>query len=97
MALLYKYVQPGDPRDETPPPLQILQTMRLIATDPRSFNDPFEVRPFFDQERHDHAARTQEAFHKRMLGIEHSLIKGQSMAGMPTENASGFGEQLNKR
>jgi hypothetical protein len=32
-----------------------------------------------------------------MLGIEHSLIEGRSMAGLPTENVSGFGEQFNKR
>lgn len=49
------------------------------------------------KERHDHSAKTQESFHKQMLGIEHSLIKGRSMAGLPTENAVGFGEHLNKR
>jgi hypothetical protein len=97
MPLLYKYLSPDNSRDGTPLPLLILQTMRLSATDPRSFNDPFEVRPWFDQERHDHAARTQESFHEQMLGIKHSLIKGRSMAGIPTENASGFGEGFNKR
>lgn len=71
--------------------------MRLIATNPCSFNDPFEVRPWFDQERHNYASRTQESFHKAMLGIEHSLIEGRSMADVPTENAFGFGEQLNER
>lgn len=80
-----------------PRPMQIFQTMRLLAADPRSFNDPFEVRPWFDQERHDYAAKSHESFHQHMLGIEHSLIKGQSMAGLPTENASAFGEQLNNR
>lgn len=95
--LLYKYLPPDNSKDGTPFPLLVLQTMRLSATDPRSFNDPFEVRPWFDQERHDHAARTQESFHEQMLGIKHSLIQGRSMAGIPTENASGFGEQFNKR
>jgi DUF2971 family protein len=97
MPLLYKYLAADNSKDGTPLPLLALQTMRLSATDPRSFNDPFEVRPWFDQERHDHAARTQESFHERKLGIKHSLIAGRSMAGIPTEHASGFGEQFNKR
>lgn len=97
MPLLYKYVESDKDKDGTPKPLRILETLRLSATDPRWFNDPFEVRPWFDQERHDHAAKTQESFHERMLGIKHSLIQGRSMAGIPTENASGFGEHLNKR
>jgi hypothetical protein len=96
MALLYKYLSPKT-EDETPLPELILRTMRLSATDPRLFNDPFEVRPWFDQERHDHAARTQESFHEKMLGIKHSLIAGRSMAGIPTEDASGFGEKYNKQ
>jgi hypothetical protein len=62
MPLLYKYLSPEKTKDGTPLPLLVLQTMRLSATDPRLFNDPFEVRPWFDQERHDHAARTQEAY-----------------------------------
>jgi hypothetical protein len=97
MPLLYKYLHPDNVHEGTPLPLLALQTLRLSATDPRWFNDPFEVRPWFDQERHDHAAKTQESFHERMMGIKHSLIKGRSMAGIPTENASGFGEQFNKR
>ena len=97
MPLLYKYLSPDSSKDGVPLPLLVLQTMRLSATDPRSFNDPFEVRPWFDQERHDHAAKTQESFHEKMMGIEHSLIKGRSIAGIPTENASGFGEHLNKQ
>ncbi len=96
MPLLYKYLPPMS-GNGTPLPELILRTMRVGATDPRTFNDPFEVRPWFDQERHDHAAKTQESFHRQMLGIEHSLIKGRSMAGLPTENAAGFGERLNKR
>jgi hypothetical protein len=96
MPLLYKYISPKT-EDGTSLPKLILRTMRLSATDPRSFNDPFEIRPWFDQERHDHAARTQESFHRRMLGIKHSLIAGRSMAGIPTEDASCFGEQYNKQ
>lgn len=73
-SLLYKYVTP-DLVAETPRPLRILQTMQLLVANPCSFNDPFEVRPAFDQERHDHAARTSEAFHWRMLGIENPLFR----------------------
>src|SRR5437773_1605755 len=97
MPLLYKYLSPDNSKDGTPLPLLVLQTMRLSATDPRTFNDPFEVRPWFDQERHDRYAESHESFYKGTLGIEHSLIKGGSMVGLPTENASGFGERLNKR
>jgi Protein of unknown function (DUF2971) len=96
MSLLYKYVPP-DLVAETPRPLRILQTMQLLVANPCSFNDPFEVRPAFDQERHDHAARTSEAFHWRMLGIEHPIIQGRSMVGQATETAFGFGERLNER
>ena len=70
--------------------------MRFLATDPILFNDPFEVRPYFDQERHDHSARTHEQFHAR-FGIPHSLIPGRSMVGMPPENAAGFAEEFNQR
>ena len=62
MPLLYKYISPENVPGGPPLPLLVLQTMSLIATDPRSFNDPFEVRPWFDQERHDYASRTQESF-----------------------------------
>jgi hypothetical protein len=99
MTLLYKYVAPDliGKIDKTPRPIRILQTMQLVAADPCSFNDPFEVRPAFNQERHDHAARTSESFHWQMLGVQHSLIKGRSMVGQATETAFGFGERLNKR
>ena len=97
MPLLYKYISPENIPGGPPLPLLVLQTMSLIATDPRSFNDPFEVRPWFDQERHDYASRTQESFHESMLGVKNSLIKGQSMAEISTENASGFAEKINKR
>jgi len=97
MPLLYKYLSPETSKDGIPLSLLVLQTMRLNATDPRWFNDPFEVRPWFDQKRHDYAARTQESFHNRMLGIGHPLTQGRSMAGIPTENASGFAEHLNKQ
>lgn len=71
--------------------------MTLLAKDPRSFNDPFEVRPYFDQERHNYFAKTHEQFYERALGIKHTLIAGHSMTEVPTENAVGFGEELNKR
>jgi hypothetical protein len=71
--------------------------MQVSATDPQLFNDPFEVRPFFDQECHDYFAKTHEAFYEKAIGIKHSLIAGRSMAGIPTEDAAGFGENLTKR
>ncbi len=97
MALLYKYLSPEPTKDGITLPLLVLKTMRLSATNPCAFNDPFEVRPWFNQIRHNHAARTQESFHKQVMGIDHSLVMGRSMAEIPTENASGFGEHLNKR
>jgi hypothetical protein len=71
--------------------------MTLLASNPSFFNDPFEVRPYFDQEAHDHFAQTHESFYHKALGIKHSLLANRSMVGIPTENAVGFGEELNKR
>lgn len=96
MALLYKYIR-ADAPDGTPLPLRVLRTRALSATDPRTFNDPFEVRPWFDQERHDHFARGHEAFYERTMGYKHSLLGGRSMVGLPTESAVGFAEELNQR
>jgi hypothetical protein len=96
MPLLYLYIAPGRPQGGTPSLPPQLSTMTLLAADPRSFNDPFEVRPYFDQERHDHFAKSHESFYQAAIGIKHSLIAGRSMAGIPTENAVGFGENLNK-
>jgi len=95
--LLYKYLPPDDSADGTPLPALVLRTMRIKATDPRTFNDPFEVRPWFDQERHDHFAKSHESFHKQVAGVEHSLAGSHSMVGFPTEHAVDFGEELNKK
>jgi len=96
MPLLYKYVAPDrGPSGEPMVPVS-LRTMTLLAADPRFFNDPFEVRPYFDQECHDHFARTHERFYEN-LGFKHSLLGDRSMVGIPTENAVGFGESLNRR
>jgi hypothetical protein len=73
-----------------------LSNMAFAATDPAFFNDPFEVRPYFDQVRHDYFAKSHEEFYARM-GLPHTLLAGGSMVGIPTENAAGFGEDLNKR
>jgi hypothetical protein len=97
VSLLYKYIEPDKDKEGMPRPIRILQTMRLSAPDPLTFNDPFEVRPWFDQERQDYYAKGHESFYKKTLGIEHSLIQERSMVGIPTEHAVGFGEQLNKR
>jgi hypothetical protein len=70
--------------------------MTLLAKDPTSFNDPFEVRPYFDQQCHDHFAKTHEQFYASALGLQNSLMGGRSMVGFPTENAIGFGEHLTK-
>ncbi len=93
MPLLYKYLEPAgsDPKGEPLLPVS-LQTMMLRASNPCDFNDPFEVRPAFDQERHDYAAKSSEDLHGK-----HSLLGNRSMVGIPTENAVGFGERLNKR
>ena len=97
MPVLYKYVGPGgSAANPAQLPPQFLN-MSLLASDPCLFNDPFEVRPYFDQECHDHFARTHESMYERALGIKHSLIAGRSMVGIPTENAVGFGERLNKQ
>jgi hypothetical protein len=92
MAILYKYVEPDDDK-----PLRILRTMRLSASNPLSFNDPFEVRPWFDQTRHDHFAKSHESFYRKVAGIDHALAGNCSMVGIPTEHAQDFGEILNER
>jgi hypothetical protein len=97
MALLYQYIAPGSPLTGAPSLPPQLSDMTLLAADPCSFNDPFEVRPYFDQERHDYFAKSHESFYEAAIGIKHSLLSGRSMAGIPTENAVGFGENLNKR
>jgi hypothetical protein len=88
VPLLYKYLDPAG--------IEALRTMTLVAADPALFNDPFEVRPCFDQERHDYFASTHEAFHAQ-FGFSHSLLGTGSMVGLPTENAVDFGEQINER
>jgi len=97
MPLLYKYLAPATgPKGEQLLPAS-LRTMTFLASNPCTFNDPFEVRPYFDQECHDHFAQTHESFYQKVLGLKHSLLAGRSMVGLPTENAVGFGEELNKR
>lgn len=96
MPLLYKYIPPKT-EDGTPLAELILQTLRMSATDPRTFNDPFEVRPWFDQERQDHFVKSHESFYEATLGIKHSLMQGRSMVGIRPEDAVGFGARLNKR
>lgn len=96
MPLLYKYLAPETgPKGEQMLPAT-LRTMTLKASNPCCFNDPFEVRPYFGQECHDHFAQTHESFYSKALGIKHSLLAERSMVGIPTENAVGFGEELNK-
>lgn len=97
MPLLYKYLAPGTSPQGEPLLPTPLREMTLLASNPCSFNDPFEVRPYFDQERHDHFAQTHESFYQAAIGIKHSLLANRSMVGLPTENAVGFGEELNKR
>ena len=96
MPLLYKYLAPdtGSKGEQLLP--APLRTMMLLASNPCTFNDPFEVRPYFDHERHDYFAQSHENFHES-LGYKHSLLGNRSMVGIPTENAVGFSEHLNKR
>src|SRR5438105_13101068 len=96
MPLLYKYLALDHEAGQDVLP-KALRTMTLLASNPCLFNDPFEVRPYFDQEAHDHFAKSHESFYQQVLGIKHSLIAGGSMVGVPTENAVGFGEHLQKR
>jgi hypothetical protein len=88
MSLLYKYFDLCG--------IAALRKMSLLASNPSFFNDPFEIRPCFDQERHNFFAKSHEEFHAR-FGIPNSLIACGTMVGVPTENAVDFGEQLNKR
>lgn len=94
MRILYKYLAP--PSDGNPLPAT-LRTQTFLASDPRAFNDPFEVRPYFDQERHDYFAQGHEGFHGAVSGAKHSLVKNQSMVGFPVENVVGYGDTLNRR
>jgi hypothetical protein len=94
VRILYKYLPP--PTGDDPVPV-VLRTQTFLASDPRTFNDPFEVRPYFDQERHDRFAAGHEAFHGAVLGHKHSLVEGKSMVGMQVENVVGFGDRLNRK
>lgn len=96
MPLLYKYLAPDtspDGKRLLPAPLR---TMTLKASDPSLFNDPFEVRPYFDQARLNHFAQTHETFHAS-VGVQHSLVEGQSILGFPTEDVVGLADDLNER
>src|SRR5438046_1401860 len=79
MPLLYRYFDPDG--------IKALQTMSIPASNPSYFNDPFEIRPCFDQERHDYFAKSHESFYAK-LGVPHSLLGDASMVGVPTENAA---------
>ena len=88
MPLLYKYLDLDG--------IQVLSNMTLLASDPSSFNDSFEVRPAFDQERHDYFAKTHEEY-SAQFGDKHSLFGDRTMVGFPTENAVDFGDHINQR
>jgi hypothetical protein len=92
--ILYKYLAPGDHNDPVP---VVLRTQAFLASDPRDFNDPFEVRPYFDQECHDHYAAGHEKFYRHAMGIKYSLLKDESMVGIPVENAVGFSDSLTRK
>jgi hypothetical protein len=94
VRVLYKYLPPPSKGDPVP---FVIRTQTFVASDPRTFNDPFEVRPYFDQERHDYFAAGHEGFHGAVSGQQHSLVSGQSMVGVPVENVVGFGDSLNQR
>lgn len=94
MRILYKYLGPSI--DDNPLP-RALRNQTLLAADPRTFNDPFEVRPYFDQERHDYFAKCHEDLYGAALGVKYTLLKGRSMVGVPVENAPSFGDTLNQK
>lgn len=93
MAILYKYIEPVIGPGNKPKPILILESLRLIAANPCGFNDPFEVRPWYDQERHDHAERTHNDFHNHFWGREAS----SGLVGYPAELAADFAEHHHKR
>jgi hypothetical protein len=88
MPVLYRYFDPDG--------ITALRSMFIPASNPLYFNDPFEVRPCFDQDQHDYFAKSHDAFHAQ-LGVPQEVRKAYSMAGVSTENAVDFGEHLNKR
>lgn len=94
MAILYKYIEPDKAPNGIPKPLLIMQSLRLIAADPCGFNDPFEVRPWYDQERHDHAEKTHNEFHDRVWGRK---TNGGGLIGYPAEKAANIAEHNHKK
>lgn len=93
MAILYKYIEPTIGPGNKPKPILVLESLRLIAANPCSFNDPFEVRPWYDQERHDHAERTNNDFHNHFWGREAS----SGLVGYPADLAADSAEHYHKR
>ena len=87
MTILYKFIDD----------LVVLREMTFLASDPAGFNDPFEVRPCYDQEAHDHFAAGREAFDRLVGGDGDALTGSGSMVGMPVENVFGLADDLNKR
>jgi hypothetical protein len=60
MPLLYRYFDADG--------MAALRTMSLPASNPLYFNDSFEVRPCFGQDRHDYSAKSHDAYHAQ-LGV----------------------------
>lgn len=87
MAILYKFIDD----------LIVLQNMTLLASDPAGFNDPFEVRPCYDQETHEHFCQGSEDLHHWTGSAGHALIADAAMASFPAETVFGLPDKLNKR
>lgn len=85
MAVLYKYLNS----------LVALEHLTLLASDPATFNDPFEVRPCFDQKAQDAAVQQREAFDLAMYGDVRAFSDAGSMVGVPAENVVGMSETYN--
>ncbi len=85
MALVYKYLNS----------LAALEHMTLLASDPATFNDPFEVRPCFDQESQDAAVQHREVFEKAAYGDARAFTDAGSMFGFPAANVVGMAETYN--
>lgn len=98
MAILYKYVEPDIGPNNKPKPVLVLESLRLIAADPCSFNDPFEVRPWYDQERHDHSESSHEKLQRLFRGNRSQHQIGQdSLVGYPAELAAFNADNCHKK
>jgi hypothetical protein len=88
MPLLYKFLSPKDAS-------RFLNSRRFIASDPRRFNDPFEVRPMFDRDLYDFYVSQRSNFYARVLTPPNVITVGfDHWKGNP-EDFEGLADTLN--